>query len=102
MLENVRVSVQNRHWYSNPERKKAQEEIEKKLGVEKLKKQIEEIDPKVQAELKMVDTRYEAENRKQLKYIALAIIALWSCDTADEAKKLIEKFVMAEFPDVAE
>lgn len=81
---------------SNPKREETRRRIEGKLGIAKLRKQIDNLQKQVEAELLIVDAEYQADKERGLKEITHAIPALWSCETAAEAKELVQK-VMDEY-----
>jgi hypothetical protein len=102
MLEEIHGKVQYRSSYGNPERKQAQEAMEKKLGLEKLKRQVEEVEEKVRIEVSKVDARYHAERRQRMKEIALGIASIWCCESATEGREIVERFLKADYPEAQE
>ena len=96
MLEDLQSRISGRSrtdGYS--ERQEERSAIGVKLGLAALEKKMAEVQSKIDTEVERRDEKFDADKRKQLKDLALAIALVWSCDTSSEAKEIVEKLIGA-------
>ena len=99
MLEDLQGKLESRGYLYGDERKAERERFEKKYKLDELRKKVEAVEALVKKDLEALDEKREQQKRAMLKDIALGTAELWSCETANEAKDIVAKFVKVEFPD---
>jgi hypothetical protein len=98
MLEDLLGKIESRYRYSD-DRQVERDRIAKAHKLDELRKNVEDAEALVEKDLEAFDEKREAEKRVMLKEIALGTAEIWSCETANEAKDIVAKFVKVEFPD---